>query len=99
MGPAPAPARRPSRPRIGWSRERAAIRLSPSSHHRQSMAESQASAGTAQAADANHGGSSEDHARASVLFIGGVVGGRGRRTLPESLPLLRERYGPTFLTR
>ena len=61
------------------------------------MAESQASAGKAQAADANHGGSSEDHARASVLFIGDVVGGIGRRTLLESLPLLRERYEPTFV--
>src|SRR2546430_15177594 len=61
------------------------------------MAESQASAGRAQAAAATDGGSSEDRGRASVLFIGDVVGGIGRRTLLESLPVLRERYEPTFV--
>ena len=35
--------------------------------------------------------------RVSVLFVGDVVGGIGRRTLLESLPILRERYQPTFV--
>ncbi len=34
---------------------------------------------------------------ASILFVGDVVGGIGRRTLLECLPLLRERYAPTFV--
>jgi metallophosphoesterase (TIGR00282 family) len=33
----------------------------------------------------------------SILFIGDVVGGIGRRTLLESLPVLRERFAPTFV--
>src|SRR2546430_17508724 len=45
--------------------------------------------------------SSDLHAGAggqvSVLFVGDVVGGIGRRTLLESLPILRERYRPTFV--
>jgi len=61
------------------------------------MAESEASAGKAQAADAEPVGVSEDRARASMLFVGDIVGGIGRRTLLESLPLLRERYEPTFV--
>jgi 2',3'-cyclic-nucleotide 2'-phosphodiesterase len=32
-----------------------------------------------------------------ILFIGDVVGGLGRRTLLDCLPLLRERYAPTFV--
>jgi metallophosphoesterase (TIGR00282 family) len=36
-------------------------------------------------------------ARARILFVGDVVGGIGRRTLLECLPLLRERYEPTFV--
>ncbi|HWX74942.1 MAG TPA: TIGR00282 family metallophosphoesterase, partial [Solirubrobacteraceae bacterium] len=62
--------------------------------HRQSMAEGQAS-------DAHSNGANEASAqangRASVLFIGDVVGGIGRRTLLDSLPVLRERYEPTFV--
>jgi metallophosphoesterase (TIGR00282 family) len=38
-----------------------------------------------------------DAAAASILFVGDVVGGIGRRTLLESLPVLRERYAPTFV--
>ncbi len=38
-----------------------------------------------------------DAGRMSILFVGDVVGGIGRRTLLESLPLLRERYTPTFI--
>jgi metallophosphoesterase (TIGR00282 family) len=34
---------------------------------------------------------------ASILFVGDIVGGVGRRTLLESLPVLRERYAPTFV--
>jgi calcineurin-like phosphoesterase len=33
----------------------------------------------------------------NILFIGDIVGGIGRRTLLESLPVLRERYEPTFV--
>jgi metallophosphoesterase (TIGR00282 family) len=40
-------------------------------------------------------GASAGHAR--ILFVGDLVGGIGRRTLLESLPLLRERYAPTFV--
>jgi metallophosphoesterase (TIGR00282 family) len=36
-------------------------------------------------------------ASARILFIGDVVGGLGRRTLLDSLPVLRERYAPTFI--
>jgi metallophosphoesterase (TIGR00282 family) len=35
--------------------------------------------------------------RASILFVGDLVGGIGRRTLLDSLPILRERYAPTFV--
>jgi len=34
---------------------------------------------------------------ASILFVGDLVGSIGRRTLLECLPLLRERYEPTFV--
>jgi 2',3'-cyclic-nucleotide 2'-phosphodiesterase len=33
----------------------------------------------------------------SILFVGDLVGGLGRRTLLECLPVLRERYAPTFV--
>jgi metallophosphoesterase (TIGR00282 family) len=36
-------------------------------------------------------------AQASILFVGDLVGGVGRRTLLECLPILRERYDPTFV--
>jgi hypothetical protein len=36
-------------------------------------------------------------APASILFIGDVVGGLGRRALLAMLPALRERYEPTFV--
>ncbi len=36
-------------------------------------------------------------AAARILFVGDVVGGLGRRTLLDCLPLLRERYMPTFV--
>ena len=36
-------------------------------------------------------------AEARILFVGDVVGGIGRETLADCLPLLRERYEPTFI--
>ncbi len=36
-------------------------------------------------------------AAASILFVGDVVGGLGRRTLLDCLAPLRERYAPTFV--
>lgn len=35
--------------------------------------------------------------QASILFVGDLVGGIGRRTLLECLPILRERHDPTFV--
>jgi metallophosphoesterase (TIGR00282 family) len=62
------------------------------------MAERQASAGAQPTAGGGREHSSQDGGgRASVLFVGDIVGGIGRRTLLESLPLLRERYQPTFV--
>jgi metallophosphoesterase (TIGR00282 family) len=61
------------------------------------MAEAQAaSAGTPSARIAGTG-QSADVAPASILFVGDVVGGIGRRTLLECLPMLRERHTPTFI--
>ncbi len=34
---------------------------------------------------------------ARILFVGDLVGGIGRRTLLECLPLLRDRFAPTFV--
>jgi 2',3'-cyclic-nucleotide 2'-phosphodiesterase len=59
------------------------------------MAEGQASAAQPRPARAN--GAAPSQGAASVLFVGDVVGGIGRRTLLESLPVLRERYAPTFV--
>jgi len=65
------------------------------------MAEKEAGAGEEPAAgapsDGHVAGDGNSDGRASVLFVGDVVGGIGRRTLLESLPLLRERYQPTFV--
>jgi 2',3'-cyclic-nucleotide 2'-phosphodiesterase len=35
--------------------------------------------------------------RVGILFVGDLVGGIGRRTLLDCLPLLRERFDPTFV--
>jgi metallophosphoesterase (TIGR00282 family) len=59
------------------------------------MAKGQASAAEPQAAGAD--GARPQQAATSVLFVGDIVGGIGRRTLLESLPVLRERYAPTFM--
>jgi metallophosphoesterase (TIGR00282 family) len=65
------------------------------------MAEKEAGAGEQPAAgapsDGHAAGDGNSDGRASVLFVGDVVGGIGRRTLLDSLPLLRERYQPTFV--
>ena len=37
------------------------------------------------------------HSATSILFVGDVVGGIGRRTLLDCLALLRERHNPTFV--
>jgi len=61
------------------------------------MAEPQAApAGRSAAHDDSQPGAS-DGAAARILFVGDVVGGIGRRTLLESLPVLRERHAPTFV--
>src|SRR2546429_7546943 len=63
------------------------------------MAEKEAAAGERPAAGAPSDGhaAGDGDGRASVLFVGDVVGGIGRRTLLDSLPPLRERYPPTFV--
>jgi 2',3'-cyclic-nucleotide 2'-phosphodiesterase len=50
-----------------------------------------------QAAPSQDPGDAGLTAPARILFVGDVVGGIGRRTLIESLPLLRERLAPTFV--
>jgi 2',3'-cyclic-nucleotide 2'-phosphodiesterase len=59
------------------------------------MAEGQASA--ADPTPAVGDGAGRANVAASVLFVGDIVGGIGRRTLLDSLPVLRERYAPTFV--
>jgi metallophosphoesterase (TIGR00282 family) len=61
------------------------------------MAERQASAGSKRAAVEVRGDSANGRGAGSVLFVGDIVGGIGRRTLLDSLPVLRERYEPTFV--
>jgi metallophosphoesterase (TIGR00282 family) len=58
-----------------------------------------------QAGQAGPGSTAAEHAGATpgarretrILFVGDVVGGIGRNTLIDCLPLLRERYDPTFV--
>lgn len=67
------------------------------------MAEPQASipAAASQPGDltAERVGGTLDHGRgeATILFVGDLVGSLGRRTLIDCLPILRERYDPTFV--
>ncbi len=66
------------------------------------MAESEASAEARDGSEraAARGEAERSQASASkvgVLFVGDVVGGLGRHTLLDCLPLLRERYAPTFV--
>jgi 2',3'-cyclic-nucleotide 2'-phosphodiesterase len=64
------------------------------------MAEAQAGQRTGETAAggaaATPGDSAPDGA-ATILFVGDLVGSIGRRTLLECLPILRERYAPTFV--
>ena len=61
------------------------------------MAEKQAATGAEPGAAGAAEGSGQDSGRMSLLFVGDIVGGIGRRTLLESLPVLRERFAPTFV--
>lgn len=50
--------------------------------------------------EALHGGAGEEAragAQVRILFVGDVVGGVGRHTLLDCLPVLRERHDPTFV--
>jgi metallophosphoesterase (TIGR00282 family) len=62
------------------------------------MAESQAAAGASASTSTSADQAPEGGAQGpSILFVGDVVGGLGRRTLLDCLPLLRERHAPTFV--
>ncbi|MDQ6811911.1 MAG: TIGR00282 family metallophosphoesterase [Actinomycetota bacterium] len=62
------------------------------------MAEPEAAAGQIPAAGpAREAPPGDAGGRVSILFVGDIVGGIGRRTLLDSLPLLRERHQPTFV--
>ena len=61
------------------------------------MAEGEAGAADSTNASAERQRDSPNAAGASILFVGDLVGGIGRRTLFDSLPVLRERYEPTFV--
>jgi metallophosphoesterase (TIGR00282 family) len=65
------------------------------------MAEQQAGSGSGESSTAPAceapGESLEAPGEVRILFAGDVVGGLGRRTLLDCLPLLRERYAPTFV--
>jgi 2',3'-cyclic-nucleotide 2'-phosphodiesterase len=55
------------------------------------------SEGAANEERANVDGPDGPNRGVSILFVGDLVGGIGRRALLECLPLLRERFDPTFL--
>jgi metallophosphoesterase (TIGR00282 family) len=61
------------------------------------MAEPEAAAEEEPAAGPTRLSASVEPDSVSVLFVGDLVGGIGRRTLLDSLPILRERYAPTFV--
>ena len=63
------------------------------------MAEDEAGAVVREPASQAPAGAAPNSAPAGVriLFVGDVVGGIGRRTLLDCLPVLRERYAPTFV--
>ena len=61
------------------------------------MAEGEAGAADSTNASAERQRDSPNAAGASILFVGDLVGGIGRRTLFDSLPILRKRYEPTFV--
>src|ERR1700680_920439 len=61
------------------------------------MAEREAAAVDGPAAVLAAEGTAARAAAASILFVGDLGGGIGRRTLLDSLPVLRERFAPTFV--
>jgi len=61
------------------------------------MAEPQAAAAGAAPQEQERGPGAVDSGQTSILFVGDVVGGLGRRTLLDCLPVLRERHHPTFV--
>jgi metallophosphoesterase (TIGR00282 family) len=61
------------------------------------MAEGEAGAADSTNASAERRRDSPDGAGARILFVGDLVGGIGRRTLLDSLPILREQHEPTFV--
>ncbi len=63
----------------------------------EAQAGQQASASTATGTSGKNAGDGRPEAAASILFVGDLVGSIGRRTLLECLPILRERYAPTFV--
>ena len=61
------------------------------------MAEHEAAAVDRPAAGPAPDASAAKAGHVGILFVGDLVGGIGRRTLLDSLPVLRERYDPTFI--
>jgi metallophosphoesterase (TIGR00282 family) len=61
------------------------------------MAEREAAAAAGPAASPATDGTVAKAAPARILFVGDLVGGIGRHTLLDSLPVLRKRYAPTFV--
>ena len=61
------------------------------------MAERQAAAADGPAASPDSPASATGSSAAGILFVGDLVGGIGRRTLLDCLPILRERYAPRFV--
>jgi metallophosphoesterase (TIGR00282 family) len=61
------------------------------------MAERQAAASGPDAGTKARQGDAPREGTVTILFIGDVVGGLGRRTLLDCLPVLRERHQPTFV--
>ena len=61
------------------------------------MAEGEAVARDRPAARADRDGAPQEGDGVTIMFVGDLVGGIGRRTLFDSLPVIRERYEPTFV--
>jgi metallophosphoesterase (TIGR00282 family) len=61
------------------------------------MAEGEAGARDRPTAGADREATAQQANGVAILFVGDLVGGIGRRTLFDSLPILREHYEPTFV--
>jgi metallophosphoesterase (TIGR00282 family) len=61
------------------------------------MAEGEAVVRDRPAARADRDGAPQPGDGVAIMFVGDLVGGIGRRTLFDSLPVIRERYEPTFV--